>query len=62
MIYAQVKDNLIKNTIILDDSSLETIFIEGFDYLIRIDTLDIIPGPLWTYNSDTQEFSPPAVE
>lgn len=52
MLYAQIKNNIVKNTIIIEDPSLESIFSEGFDSLIRIDNLDILPGKDWTYDGE----------
>ena len=49
MIYAQIKDDLVKNTIVLDDVSLTPVFSAGFDHFKRIDTLNPIPGIGWTY-------------
>lgn len=59
MIYAQIKDGKIKNTITLDDSSLESIFSEGFDSLVRIDILSPVPGIGWNY--DGSNFSAPSI-
>lgn len=49
MIYAQIKNNTVINTIVLDKVELEPIFANGFDALVRIDNLDIIPGINWSY-------------
>lgn len=57
MIYAQIKNNLVQNCIVLDNATLEPLFLEGFDYLIRIDNLD--PQPGIGYSFDGQSFSPP---
>lgn len=56
MVYAQVKDGVVKNTLVLDDASIEHLFLVGFDYLIRVDILDPQPGPGWKY--DGTNFSP----
>lgn len=56
MIYAQIKNGSVKNIILLDNPLLETIFLEGFDYLVRIDNLNIIPSKDWNY--DGNNFSP----
>lgn len=60
MIYAQIKDNVIKNRIRLDDSNLESLFLNGFDYLIRIDELEVQPDIGWFY--DGQSFTQPSPE
>lgn len=55
MIYAQIKNGKIENTIVLDEYS--ELFIEGYDHLIRIDTVEPRPGVNWTYDGNT--FAPP---
>jgi len=57
MIYAQIKNLVIKNTIILNDLTLSVLFSEGFDAFIRIDELNPQPGVRWTY--DGTSFTPP---
>lgn len=57
MIYAQIKDGVIKNTIKVDENTDLSLFLEGFDHLIRIDNLDTIPGIRWSY--DGASFAPP---
>lgn len=57
MIYAQIKDGVIINNIVLDDPTLVSTFETGYDFLIRVDQLDPMPGPDWTY--DGTNFSPP---
>lgn len=59
MIYAQIKDNIVSNIIILDDESLIPLFSEGFDLLMRVDQLGLYPSSGWGYDPDTQTFSPP---
>jgi len=56
--YAQISDGVVENTIILDDVSLIPQFAAGFDYFVRIDELDPVPGIGWSY--DGNNFSPPA--
>lgn len=56
MIYAQIKDQYVANIIVLNDNSLESHFLVGFDHLIRIDTLSPIPQIGWLYSEDTQTF------
>ena len=58
MTYAQISDGVVENTIILDDVSLIPQFAAGFDYFVRIDELDPVPGIGWSY--DGNNFSPPA--
>lgn len=57
MVYAQIKDGIIKNTIVINDLAILDLFSGGFDHLIRVDDLNIIPGINWNY--DGERFSPP---
>lgn len=57
MLYAQIKNGIVENVIILDDVALIPKFSEGFDYFIRVDEMDPQPGVLWLY--DGEKFSPP---
>jgi hypothetical protein len=57
MIYAQISNGVIQNIIVLDDPTLEPLFVKGFDYLIRIDNLNPQPCMGWNYNP-TNGFSP----
>lgn len=57
MVYAQIKDGIIKNTIVLDDMSLLNVFLDGFDYLLRVDDLDPQPSIGWSY--DGSNYAPP---
>jgi len=57
MIYAQIKNNKVQNTIVLEDASLESTFAQGFDVLVRIDNLTPQPGIGWSY--DGMNFSAP---
>jgi len=57
MIYVQILNGIVKNSIVLTDISLEDLFLEGFDYLIRVDTMTPQPGIDWLY--DGSSFSPP---
>jgi hypothetical protein len=58
MTYAQILGGLVQNTIIIDDPSMVPTFSDGFDYCIRIDTLDPVPGIGWGY--DGSNFTPPS--
>lgn len=49
MIFAQIKNNVVVNSIILDDPSLLSLFSEGFDECLRIDNIDPQPGKGWSY-------------
>lgn len=60
MIYAQIKDSIIENVIIIDDESLLSLFSEGYDDLVQIDDVNPRPGPGWSY--DGEDFAPPVVE
>lgn len=59
--YAQIKNGIVQNVIKLDSSDLESTFSTGFDYFINLgDTREPgQPGPGWTYNDQTDEFSAP---
>lgn len=59
MIYAQIKNGIVQNTIVLDDLSLEPLFAQGFDYFLCIDDIQPSPGIDWNY--DGQQFSPPTI-
>lgn len=44
MNYAQIKNNVVINTIILQDVNLLPTFLVGFDVLVRIDLLENQPS------------------
>jgi len=48
MIYAIIKNGLVVNTIIADESFAAAIKNE-YDFVIRVDQLDPQPGLTWTY-------------
>lgn len=60
MVYAQIKNNIIVNTIILDDTSLTSVFAAGYDYFIQISTSPGSPAIGWSYNSTNNTFSAPS--
>lgn len=57
MVYAQIKNNRVINTIILNNEELLPIFKQNIDDCIRIDEISPRPGIDWNY--DGGEFSPP---
>lgn len=59
-IYAQVKNGVVVNRIVIDDVSLEPLLTEGFDSLIQLDKLKVQPdiGSLY----DGKVFTPVARE
>lgn len=57
MIYAQIKDKILKNTIVLDNVNIVHLFSNGFDYCIDITEINPRPSIGWIYDNDT--FSPP---
>lgn len=59
MKYAQIKNSIVQNVIVLDDDSLLPLFSEGFDLVLRVDQMMIYPGPGWTF--DGSVFVPPVV-
>lgn len=60
MIYAQIKDGVVSNIIVLNDEQYIPLFSQGFDELLRVDQLLPYPSPGWTY--DGQDFFPPEQE
>lgn len=54
MIYAQIKDGIVLNTILLD--SYDPLFLDGFDFLIDITSIDPMPSLGWFYDSDLDLF------
>lgn len=58
MIFAQIKDGLIVNVIVLDDQSLLPLFSQDFDNIIPIDNKPGSPAIGWSYDPK-QGFSPP---
>lgn len=63
MIFAQIKDGLVVNTITLDDASILSLFQndpvsgEPYDHVLQIDFLYPRPGIGWTF--DEIQFIPP---
>lgn len=57
MVYAQIKDGIVKNVIVLHDVNLISLFTIGYDQLVLIDAVSPKPGPSWTY--DGNNFSAP---
>lgn len=53
MIFAQIKDGIVSNIIVLDDETLIPLFKEGFDDIVRVDQLQPYPSPGWTYDGNT---------
>lgn len=58
MIYAQIRNELIVNTIILNDADDLHLFTDSFDYVLQIDQIYPRPGIGWTF--DGIQFSAPA--
>lgn len=56
-IYAQVLNGVVINMIVLNDDSLISLFSQGFDCIVRTDTLSPTPCIGFTYDGET--FSPP---
>lgn len=59
MIFAQIKDGLIVNTIVLDSSNDLSLFTSGFDYVLQIDQQYPRPGISWSF--DGIQFIPPPI-
>lgn len=60
MIYAQIKNGVVINAIVVDDDTPLELFSEGFDYFLRIDDINPTPGIGYLY--DGNEFSTPPVK
>lgn len=64
MIYAQIKNNVIVNTIVFDNGanqSLIDLFAQGYDHLKRIDNKNPVPGIGWNYKPSNGTFFPTPV-
>lgn len=59
MIFAQIKNGIVQNTIVLEDESLSEVFQNGFDHLIRVDQLEPRPSIGWSYDAEADEFAKP---
>ena len=63
MIYAQISNNIIVNTIELDDATLVPFFSRNCDFCLQINNITDINGNTiaigWFYNSNTNIFYPP---
>jgi hypothetical protein len=59
MIYAQILNGIVVNTIVLTDTNLVSVFSEGFDYFIQIGNLTPQPGIGWSYNGTN--FTPASI-
>ena len=59
MVYAQILNNIVVNTIELEDSTLVSIFTQGYDACLQIDNLSPVPAIGWKY--DGTNFYSPAV-
>jgi hypothetical protein len=60
MVFAQIKNGIVKNIIILDEGTDSTPFSNGFDFFKRIDNLSDKIGKNWNY-SDPDIWTPPTV-
>lgn len=57
MIYAQIKDGIVRNIILLNDAGLASHFAIGFDSCDRIDDIDPVPGIGYTVSGGV--YTPP---
>lgn len=57
MIYAQINNGKVINTIVVDSTTPLDLFSREYDYFFRIDLLSPMPGINWIY--DGQNFSAP---
>lgn len=53
MIYAQIKCGIVRNYIVIDDATLVPLFLEGYDYCIRIDNLTPRPNIGWEFDGSS---------
>lgn len=58
MIYAQIKDNIIINIIVLDDIELIPLFSKDYDHFIEVYAIPGNPGIGWVYNPESNSFLP----
>lgn len=58
MVYAQIRNQVVVNTIVLDDPTILHLFKVGFDDCVRVDQLSPQPGIGWSYSLGNG-FSPP---
>jgi hypothetical protein len=59
MIYAQILNGIIVNIIQLDDSTLVSLFAQGYDSCLQIDNLTVVPNIGWYYDITSLSFYPP---
>lgn len=59
MVFAQIKDGVVKNTVVLEDASLASLFKEGYDDILQIDATFPQPGIGWTF--DGLKFKAPPI-
>jgi hypothetical protein len=57
MVYAQIKQGAVWNTIVLNDEKLIGLFAEGYDYFI--DITNMVPQPCIGWYYDGTNFSDP---
>ncbi len=50
MIYAQIKNNMVYNCIVLNNEALVDRFLPGYDVVLRVDELEPRPQIGWLYN------------
>lgn len=60
MIYAQVKNGIVANVIVLDETTDSSPFKKGFDSIVRVDTLPDRPAIGWAYDGAVFIAPPPA--
>lgn len=59
MIYAQIKDGVIRNTAVVLDEDVLSLISEGYDEVVRIDEIDPQPGIGWSYDGNDFTAPPP---
>lgn len=56
--YARIKDNIVKDVIVLADLSLMSLFSQGYDFVIEIKNEPGDPGIGWSYTPEDGFKSP----
>lgn len=57
MLFAQINNNIVQNVIVLNDSSISSMFSAGYQYFVQVDQLVPQPEIGWTYDG-TNFFAP----
>jgi hypothetical protein len=58
LIYAQITNNIIVNTVELNDPTLVPVFLQGYDSLVEITSISPMPAIGWYYDLSSDTFWP----